>query len=477
MGSGKLSEYRGKRDPRRTPEPVPSSDDLPEGDDDTFVIQEHHARRLHWDVRFERDGVLVSWAVPKGLPPEPGTVRLAVHTEDHPLEYAEFEGEIPKGEYGGGRVLIWDRGRYEASKWNEREVAVTMHGSRVRGKYTFFRTGDDWMVRRSDPPQEAGWEPLPKKIKPMLAVQGSLPPVEQDEKWAYEFKWDGVRALAHVEGGGVRLTSRAGNDITETYPELRELGTRFGAKQLLLDGEIVALEGGRPSFKALQARMHANAGKARQLSKRAPVTYLIFDVLQHDGKPLGGESYQRRREVLEALGLVGPHWHVSPSYPASGAAVVRAADEQGLEGVIAKRLASTYRYGRRSGDWLKITEEEALEVVIGGWRPGEGRRSGSFGSLLLGIPQRDGLRYIGHVGTGFTDTELDIVSGKVRRLERKTSPFVTEVPRDKARAARWVSPKLVGEVVFKAWTADGRLRAPSWRGLRPDRDPGELADA
>lgn len=464
------------RDPSRTPEPVPEGDDLPGGNDDTFVIQEHHARRLHWDVRFERDGVLVSWAVPKGLPAEQGVVRLAVHTEDHPLEYAEFEGEIPKGEYGGGQVLIWDRGRYEASKWHEREVAVTMHGSRVRGKYVFFRSGDGWMVRRSDPPVDAGWQQLPASIKPMLAVSGSLPPVEDDERWAYEFKWDGVRALARIEDGVLRLSSRAGNDITDTYPELGALGEQLAGKQLWLDGEIVALADGKPSFKALQSRMHASATRARQLSQQTPVSYMIFDVLHHDGTPLTRETYQRRREILQALGLTGSHWHVSPHYPARGAAMVRAAAEHGLEGVIAKRLDSPYREGRRSADWIKIAEEQALEVVIGGWRPGEGRRSDTFGSLLLGVPEPGGLRYIGHVGTGFTDAELDTVFGKVRRLERKTSPFATEVPRDKARHARWVSPKLVGEVVFKSWTADGRLRAPSWRGLRPDRDPADVAD-
>src|SRR5829696_4114371 len=212
-----LDEYRRKRDASRTPEPVPAEDVLPRGNDDTFVIQEHHARRLHWDVRLERGGVLVSWAVPKGLPAEPGSIRLAVHTEDHPMEYATFEGEIPKGEYGAGKMYIWDRGRYETIKWSDREVAVVLHGQRVSGRYVFFRGGGqgerDWMVRRSDPPGDPDWQPLPEALTPMLASQGSLPRPEDDANWAYEFKWDGVRALARVDGGRIELAARSGHDI------------------------------------------------------------------------------------------------------------------------------------------------------------------------------------------------------------------------------------------------------------------------
>jgi bifunctional non-homologous end joining protein LigD len=228
-----LDEYRRKRDPERTPEPVPVDEVLPTGNNDTFVIQEHHATRLHWDVRLERDGVLVSWAVPKGLPDVPGDIRLAVHTEDHPMEYATFSGEIPKGEYGGGRMFIWDRGRYETLKWSDREVAVVFDGERAKGRYTFFRSGKDskdWMVRRSEPPLSPGFQRLPELVEPMLASPGTLP--EDDSDWSYEFKWDGVRALARVEGGRLRLHSRKGNDITVTYPELRRLGEELGSTQV-----------------------------------------------------------------------------------------------------------------------------------------------------------------------------------------------------------------------------------------------------
>ncbi|SDC77359.1 non-homologous end-joining DNA ligase [Actinokineospora iranica] len=478
-----LGEYRRKRDPGRTPEPVPADDALPRGDDNTgndntFVIQEHHASRLHWDVRLERGGVLVSWAVPKGLPTEPGDIRLAVHTEDHPMEYATFEGEIPQGEYGGGKMLIWDRGTYETVKWSDREVAVVFSGGRVRGKYTFFHGGKsprDWMVRRSDPPQRPDWAPLPDKIAPMLATPGSLPPADQDDQWAYEFKWDGVRALARVDGGRLRLFARSGNDITGTYPELRPLGEELGSTQVWLDGEIVAFADGKPSFAALQRRMHVTEARlTRRLAADLPVTYVVFDVAHLDGRSCLPLPYTERRALLVSLNLRGPHWQTSPSYPGEGPAVLATARDQALEGIIAKRLGSRYHQGKRTPDWIKITDLRAVEVVIGGWRPGEGRRSDVFGSLMLGIPSADGLRYVGQVGTGFTDEMLRTLTAKLLRLERKTPPFATPVPRERARGARWVRPTLVGEVVFRDWTADGRMRAPSWRGLRPDKRPEDV---
>ncbi len=473
-----LGAYRRKRDAERTPEPVPADDALPRGDDDTFVIQEHHASRLHWDVRLERGGVLVSWAVPKGLPTEQGDIRLAVHTEDHPMEYATFEGEIPRGEYGGGRMLIWDRGTYETVKWTDREVAVVLSGSRVRGKYTFFhggRSAKDWMVRRSDPPQRADWEPLPESVAPMLATPGSLPSPAEDEQWAYEFKWDGVRALARVAGGRLRLFSRRGGDITASYPELRPLGEELGSTQVWLDGEVVAFADGKPSFAALQRRMHVDDERvARKLAVDLPVTYVVFDVLHLDGRSCLALPYRERRELLVGLELLGSTWNTSPSYPGEGPAVLATAGEQQLEGVVAKRLGSRYLPGRRSPEWIKITDLRTAEVVVGGWRPGEGRRSDVFGSLMLGVPSAAGLRYVGQVGTGFTDEALRLLTAKLLELERKTPPFANEVPRGRARGGRWVRPELVGEVVFRDWTADGRLRAPAWRGLRPDKLPADV---
>jgi bifunctional non-homologous end joining protein LigD len=471
-----LEEYRKKRDAARTPEPVPAEGPLPTGDNDTFVIQEHHATALHWDVRLERDGVLVSWAVPRGLPDVPGDIRLAVHTEDHPMEYLDFSGEIPRGEYGGGRMFIWDRGRYETVKWSDREVAVVFAGARAKGKYTFFRSGKsekDWMVRRSDPPLKEDFAPLPDLVEPMLASPGALP--EDDDDWSYEFKWDGVRALARIEGGRLRLHSRKGNDITVTYPELRLLGEELGSTQAWLDGEIVALREGRPSFPALQQRMHVhNDRQARSLSNSVPVTYLIFDVLHLNGHSCADLPYSERRALLENLDLNGPNWRISPSFEGDGAAVVETASEQELEGVIAKRRSSRYYPGRRTADWIKITEVLTIEVLIGGWRPGEGRREGTIGSLMLGVPTETGLRYVGQVGTGFTDEALAALHKRLKPLVQKENPFENEVPRERAKGATWLTPNLVGEVEFRNWTPDGRLRAPSWRGLRSDKDPADL---
>jgi bifunctional non-homologous end joining protein LigD len=468
-----LDTYRAKRDRRRTPEPVPSPGALPRGRDDTFVVQEHHASSLHWDFRLERGGVLVSWAVPKGLPMDPDTNRLAVHTEDHPLDYAGFAGEIPAGEYGGGTVSIWDSGTYETEKWTDREVKVVLAGNRLRGRYVLFRTrGKNWMVHRMDPAEE-GWTSLPALVKPMLATPGALP---VDEGWGYEFKWDGVRAVGYVDGGRIRLMSRNDKDVTVSYPEVRALGEALSGHQAILDGELVAMdENGRPSFAALQPRMHVTDPAAvRRLSAATPVTYLVFDVLHLDGRSLLSAAYAERRQALEALQLSGPSWQTPPSFTGDGAAVFQASREQGLEGVVAKRLNSPYLPGRRSPTWVKAKHFRTQEVVLGGWQPGEGRRQGLIGSLLMGLPFDDGLRYVGHVGTGFTDRMLRDLERSLAPLRAAESPFVNKVPAPLARHAVWVRPELVGEVVFAEWTRDGRLRHPSWRGLRPDKDPAEV---
>ena len=476
--SPELSTYRRKRDPARTPEPVPRrSQPARKGKGDTFVIQEHHATALHWDFRLERDGVLVSWAVPKGLPLDPATNHLAVHTEDHPLEYAAFEGDIPKGEYGGGKVILWDSGSYECEKWTDREVKVTLHGSRVTGRYVLFKTGDrdrDWMVHRLDP-APADFTPLPALIRPMLAVLRDELPVDR-AAYAYEFKWDGVRAVVYVDGGRPRVLSRNDRDVTGSYPELRDLAESLGSRQVVLDGEIVAFDAsGRPSFEALQSRMHVtNSAQVRRLMTQTPATYLVFDVLHLDGRSLLDEPYAERRRILDSLALSGPSWQTPPWFEGGGAAVLEASKQQGLEGVIAKKLDSRYYAGKRSDCWLKIKNLRTQEVVIGGWKPGEGRRKGAIGSLLLGVPDSDGLQYVGHVGTGFTEKMLRDLEADLTPLARDTSPVATTVPREHARDARWVEPQVVGEVAFGEWTREGRLRHPAWRGLRPDKDPGEV---
>ncbi|HWB68069.1 MAG TPA: non-homologous end-joining DNA ligase [Mycobacteriales bacterium] len=474
-----LDTYRRKRDPARTPEPVPAKRSRrPKSTGDSFVIQEHHATALHWDFRLERDGVLVSWAVPKGLPEDPKRNHLAVHTEDHPLEYADFEGEIPAGEYGGGKVILWDRGRYDCEKWSDREVMVVLHGDRVSGRYVLFKTGKrdrDWMVHRMDPPA-AGREPLPRDVKPMLAVSAEKLP-RNDDAYGYEFKWDGVRAIVTVEGGRPQAISRNGRDITPSYPELRDMAEAIGAAQLVLDGELVALDAdGRPSFGALQSRMHVTrSADVRRLRDLTPVTYFVFDVLYAGGHTLLDEPYERRRELLDGLELSGPSWQTPPWFRGGGKAVLAASQEQQLEGVVAKRLDSRYAAGRRSDAWLKIKNVRTQEVVIGGWKPGAGRREGGIGSLLLGVPDDDGgLRYAGHVGTGFTEAMLRDLARDLKPLARDDAPFADTVPRPDARDAHWVEPELVGEVAFGEWTREGRLRHPSWRGLRPDKSPDEV---
>jgi bifunctional non-homologous end joining protein LigD len=479
----RLAEYRGKRDQARTPEPVPAAEPAggtgSAGSAGIFVVQEHHARRLHWDFRLERDGVLVSWALPKGVPDDPAVNHLAVHTEDHPMEYAAFQGQIPAGEYGGGTVTIWDRGTYEVLKWDDREVKVNLRGDRVTGGYALFQTGGkNWMMHRER-------LPLPAALAPMLAAPAlgaqtlgvlRCPPARDPGSWAVEMKWDGVRALAFIEAGRLRLVSRTGKDITANYPEVAALGHAVKHKQVLLDGEIVAFTGGRPDFEALQPRMHvSSATQALRLAEQTPVTYLAFDVLQLDGRPLTGLPYAERRQILETVVNNGSRWLCPPNFPGEDLEAVRAASvANGLEGVVAKRLDSGYEPGCRSADWLKIKNLLAQEVVVAGWKPGQGNRTGQIGSLLIGLYADGALVYCGHVGTGFSAATLRMLGARLTPLRRPDSPFGGPVPAEHARGAVWVEPRQVIEVAFDSWTRAGRMRAPSYRGLRDDKDPAEV---
>ncbi|MEC3976702.1 DNA polymerase ligase N-terminal domain-containing protein [Amycolatopsis sp. H20-H5] len=472
----KLGEYRRKRHPGRTSEPLPEDAEAP-GGNDVFVIQEHHASRLHWDIRLERDGVLVSWAVPKGLPLDPGINRLAVHTEDHPMAYATFEGDIPAGEYGGGRMTIWDHGSYETLHWNDHKVEVVFHGERASGRYLFLNRHDpdaerDWMLKRLDP-AEPGRQRTPGFLAPMLARAGRLPPTAEDEDWAYEFDWSGLRTILRVGGGRVTAYDDAGTDLTAGFPELRGLGGQLGSTEALLDGEVVVFEDGHPSPDGLRQRVEARASGTKRLTARYPAFFLATDLLHLDGHSCLELPYSRRRELLEDLGLAGPHWQVPAHYRGDGGAVARASREHGLAGILAKRADSRYRPGRRTGDWLSITAPRVQRVVIGGFRPGGGRRAATFGSLLLGIPHGDALRYVGNVGVGFPAAELESLTKRLSRLPRKTSPFHS-VPAAQVADAHWTSPTLVGEVVFSDWTAAGCLGTPRWRGLLPQADAADV---
>jgi bifunctional non-homologous end joining protein LigD len=478
----RLTDYRRKRDAKPTPEPTGEPAPEASGEQRRFVVQEHHATRLHWDLRLEHAGVAVSWAVPNGIPEDPKDNRLAVHTEDHPLEYLDFEGEIPKGSYGAGTMRIWDRGTYEEHKFDDDKVEVTFHGERLSGRYGLFplkRTkgappGKDWMIHRMDPPADPSRQPMLEHLKPMLARAGDLPP--DDDRWAYEIKWDGVRALAYSEPGRIRFESRNGNDVTASYPELRPLNRALSSHHAILDGEIVAFdEHGRPSFARLQSRMHVSSeSAARRRAKEVPVAYVAFDLLWLDGHPLLELPYAERRARLLELGLDGTAWRTPEHVIGDGAAVLEASVANGLEGVVAKKLDSAYEPGRRSACWLKVKNVRREDVVVGGWVPGAGRRSDRIGALLVGVEEHGALRYAGRVGTGFTEAELDRLAGVLER--REESPFAaggTRPPRESV----FVAPTRVAEVEFTEWTSDGMLRHPSYKGLREEAPRSAFLDA
>ena len=457
----RLGSYRKKRNLGVTPEPGGRR----------FVVQEHHARRLHWDLRLEHEGALASWALPRGIPEHPDENRLAVHTEDHPLEYLEFEGEIPKGEYGAGTMTVWDRGTYEAEKFRDDEVIAVFHGERVQGRYALFRTrGDDWMIHRMDAPREEGYEPMPERLAPMLARTGKLP---RDElNYGFEVKWDGIRALLFCDHGHPRLQGRNFTDFTPRYPELRGLGAALGARRVILDGEVVALaEDGRPSFERLQARMHlASDSAVRRRMKDTPVTYVIFDLLYLDGHSTMPLGYEQRRELLGALELEGTSWRTPAYHRGEGRALLEATEELGVEGVVAKRLDCPYEPGRRASGWIKIKNVALQDVVIGGWTPGAGGRSGRLGALAVGVMDGERLVYAGKVGTGFTESTLNLLARELEPLRRDASPFEGRQP---PRGTNFVEPRLVASVELREWTRTGTLRAPSFKGLRPDKEPSE----
>lgn len=457
----RLETYRSMRDASRTSEPVPERHGRGGGRE--FVIQEHHARRLHWDFRLERDGVLVSWALPKGVPGDDRRNHLAVPTEDHPLEYGSFEGTIPKGEYGAGEVTIWDAGRYELEKWREDEVIATLHGRPDGGlggepvRLALIRTGKDWLIHRMQ--QQPDASARPPRIAPMLATRGTVQDLDGDD-WVLEGKWDGYRAVVTIEDGRARLRSRNDQDLGRRFPELRELTARVRAERAVLDGEIVMLDArGRPSFRALQARMQGAGDEGR-------LRFIAFDLLWIDGRDLQREPYDVRRRLLAEAVEPGSLLEAPGDLGADPTAALAVAEDLGLEGVVAKMRHSRYRMGRRSSDWRKLTRIRTAEVVVAGWREGTA-------SLLLAVPDGDGWRYAGRVGSGLGTQELDGIVARLERMERATAP-VDDVPAADARDARWSRLELVAEIAFAERTDGGRFRQPRWRGLRPDKAVSDL---
>ncbi|HTI74395.1 MAG TPA: ATP-dependent DNA ligase [Mycobacterium sp.] len=462
-----LTTYRSMRDAGKTPEPVPNAAPTA-GNNDFFVIQEHHARRLHYDFRLERDGVLVSWAVPKNLPDTPSVNHLAVHTEDHPFEYGSFEGEIPKGEYGGGKVILWDTGTYETEKFRDHspdgpakggEVIITLHGKKIDGRYALIQTdGKNWLAHRMK--EQAN--PQASDLAPMLATEGSIDRLKATQ-WAFEGKWDGYRVLVDTNHGRLNVRSRRGRDVTDEYPQFEALAADLADHHVILDGEAVALDdNGVPSFSEMQNR-----------ARSTRVEYWAFDILYLDGRSLLKAKYSDRRRLLEALaeggGLIVPD-----ALPGDGPEAMAHARKHRWEGVVAKKRDSTYQPGRRSSSWIKDKIWNTQEVVIGGWRQGEGGRSSGIGALMLGIPAEGGLQFVGRVGTGFTEKELTKLKGVLKPLETNESPFNTRLSNLDAKGVTFVRPELVGEVRYSERTSDGRLRQPSWRGLRPDKEPSEV---
>ena len=456
--SKKLSEYERKRNRKQTPEPFGGRK---RGKEPIFVVQRHDARRLHYDFRLERDGVLASWAVPKGVPLEPGEQHLAVHVEDHPLEYGSFEGEIPQGNYGAGTVEIWDRGTYELlEEKRDGGLTVRLHGKRLEGTWALVPahlSGEEknWLIlRKREDGAAAG--PL-RTYRPMLATLTEELP--RGEGWEFEPKWDGYRALGYVRGGEATLVSRNGNDLTQRFASVaKELPKALRTPDAVVDGEVVALDvHGKSSFSAMQ-------------QGSTHLAYEVFDVLEEDGESLVDLPLTERRARLEKLLARNPVVQLSGSFT-DGDALFEAAEEQGLEGVMIKRTSSRYGEGKRSRDWLKIKTHGRQEFVICGYTKGQGRRSGGFGALVLGVHRGGNWEWVGNVGTGFREHDIEELLAKLEPLRRETSPFpvVPKMPKVKKGDVVWVEPKLVAEVEFAQWTHDGHLRAPSFQGLRDDK--------
>lgn len=455
-----LESYSHKRTFKKSPEPR-AEDSI--GTGNGFVVHRHHASRLHYDLRLEKDGTLKSWAVPKGLPPRPGIKRLAVSVEDHPLEYLDFEGTIPKGEYGGGNMWVFARGRYEITKQKKDGFYFRLQSKELNAEYRIYHTRDnEWLLERLDLPQ-IDW--LQDPIEPMLAQSLKKPPTGTD--YLYEVKWDGIRVMIALDEGEVRIRSRSQRDISRQFPELLVPEQAFRATSALFDGEIVCLEGaGLPNFRNVINRLQQNSeGGIERARSRHPAVCYIFDCLYIDGRPVVNDPLIRRREWMKDSVKKESPFRVSDVVD-EGLALFNAAADVGLEGIMAKDRNSYYLPGKRSSSWSKIKVRQTTDCVVIGYTKGKGDRELYFGALHIGHQNGDGYRYLGKVGTGFDQKLLKSVFGELKKLKEASRP-IKEKPIDDSQSV-WVEPSLLCEVQYASLTKDGTLREPVFLRLRPD---------
>lgn len=460
--SDPLDDYRTRRDFSRTPEPAPGT---PASGSATsrFVVQRHDARSLHFDLRLEHEGVLQSWAVPKGIPLRGGDRRLAVQTEPHPLEYLTFAGTIPDGAYGAGRMSIWDTGTFKPLMIGDDEIKVVLQGQTLQGEYHLVRTGErDWLLFRAKAAGRGPDDPTAqfRAMRPMLATGGAEP--FDDEGWSFEIKWDGWRATILLTSSGCEIRSRSGRELTAMFPRLGDLRRAFDCQEAVLDGEICVLdESGRANFHDLQA-------------SHGPVTFVAFDLLYVDGRWIDSEPYSTRRQRLREVFVPGALGQVllSDDVRGAGRALFDAVAASGGEGIIAKRTNSPYRSGARTDDWRKVKVRHELDGVICGYMPGEGNRRDTFGALLIGVRDgnQDELTYVGRVGSGFSDRSARELRRRLDRLTDTICPFGTQPP--DSSGATWLRPVVDCRVAYAEMSPDGVMRAPVFVGFA-DHEPQE----
>ncbi len=457
-----LESYEKKRDFKKTSEPGGS---VTEEGGNNFVIHRHHASHLHYDLRLEQDGVLKSWAVPKGLPPHPGVKRFAVQTEDHPMKYLTFNGKIPKGQYGGGDMWIYALGKYQVTKEKKDGFYFRLNSKEVNGEYRIYKIKEkEWLFERVDSPQI---NYLQDVIEPMLSDSAEKIPSGDD--YVYEIKWDGIRALIALEDGQVRITSRNKNDITKQFPELLLADKAFRATNGLFDAEIVCLDkSGKPEFKKVIHRlMNTGETNIQKMSKSSPVYCYIFDCLYLDGRSLVNESLVKRKEWLKDAVKKDTPYRVS-EFVEDGKSLFNAAREHALEGVMAKKKDSKYLPGRRSEGWLKIKVRQTSECVILGYTPGKGNREATFGALQIAEKISGDLFYRGKVGTGFDDHLMKEIFSLLKKLKKVKKPILKGGKIVDEKITEWVEPSLLVEVSFSQLTADQMYREPVFVRLRPD---------